>query len=132
MSDLPKDDKQIWEKVLHTDARVTAMEGQLNDLSEGVARIEAYLLNRPAPNYLGWAAACLTGFSMLVGALWMVIQYVNLTQEPLRSDITHIEDRQNEFEEFKHQTHYEFGILHEYKRTQERVDAKIDSRDSSN
>jgi len=104
-----KEESKIWEKVYHTDARVSAMEGQLSDLSAGVQRIESHLLNKPRENILSWVIAA-------AGALWGVAMYIDMSLEPIED----VQQRNMEvvtvFREFKEEVHYEMGILHEWKR----------------
>jgi len=111
--------QEIWEKVYHTDARVTAMEGQLTDLSHGVNRIEAHLLNKPPVNVAAWVAVVLTFVAMVVGLVWGMTNYIELTLGPTRIAMSNVIREVADLEAFQHETHYEIGVLHEWKRTQE-------------
>ena len=109
---MAKKDSDIWEKVYHTDARVTAMEGQLSDVNNAVSRIEQHLLNKPTPNVYSLGLTILLGCGTVFFSL---AQYVNLELAPIQDQINHRGGIISEFTAFKHQTHYEFGGLHEWK-----------------
>jgi hypothetical protein len=110
-------ESELIQKVYHTDARVTAMEGEMRVLSQGVSRIETMLLNKPGPNYLGWLGAGISIFTLCVGGVFGVAQYVELTLSPIRQDIAERESVIREFGQFKNEIHYELGKIHEWKRS---------------
>lgn len=115
VTDVSEKDSDIWEKVYHTDARVTAMEGQLSDVSGAVSRIEQHLLNKPEPNVTAWIGIAFGVLTFIVGLLWVVVQYVHLNNEPIQETMAARGEVLQEYTEFKHQTHYEFGGIHEWK-----------------
>lgn len=122
VTDVSEKDSDIWEKVYHTDARVTAMEGQLSDVSGAVSRIEQHLLNKPTPNIQSLALTIVLGCATLFFSL---AQYVNLELTPIQNQIESRSDALQDFQDFKHQTHYEFGRLHEWKEQSEKKIDKI-------
>ena len=116
---VPKTQTDLREMVYHTDARVTAMEGQLNTVAQGQHRTESKLdqlihhLNQP-PN-INWAAWVGVGISilvMVVGGTIGFTNYIHLTQTPIVVDTTYNRDKIQELREFQRETHYEFGIFH--------------------
>lgn len=106
----------IWEKVYHTDARVTAMEGQLQELSNSMARIEGHLINKPEQSFSTYAGLFLSILTILGGLIWGMTNYIDLTLHPVRNNIENLIDKQAMFSEFRYQTHYEFGMLHEWQK----------------
>ncbi len=118
--------EEIWQQVYRTESRVSAIEQQVSDIGTAVSRIEQHILNRPAFNVLGWTGVGITVLSLIGAALFAVVNYVTLMMDPVKQDIVKNEsliesrfeklyDELDELEEFKHQTHYEFGVLHEWK-----------------
>lgn len=122
------DQNELVRKVYHTDARVTAMEGEIRQLAGGVSRIENMLLNKPAPNILGWIGAGLVVVSMLAAGLFGIAQYIDLTQQDIRVDVNSRGTVIDEFRSFKEGTHYEMGRIHEWKEQQTRQQQHFDER----
>lgn len=122
------DQNELVRKVYHTDARVTAMEGEIRQLSGGVSRIESMLLNKPAPNILGWVGAGLVVISMISAGLFAIAQYIDLTQQDIRVDVNSRGAVIDEFRSFKEGTHYEMGRIHEWKEQQLRQQQHFDER----
>lgn len=123
-----KEEKAIWEKIYHTDARLTAMEGQMTDLSDGVKRIEQYLLHKDPPNTLGWLTAVGGGLVMLFTFVFGMVQYIDITLEPIEQLIESRQTIVEDFGSFKHEMHYEVGRLHENKELMRKEWEEMDSR----
>jgi hypothetical protein len=108
--------------VYHTDARVTAMEGQLTGLGQSMSRIEAHMMDKPPFNAAPWIGIGLTILFAGIGGMFTGMKYIQLTQEPLRVDIQELwsadrleREREQKVMEFIKQTHYEFGRITEWK-----------------
>lgn len=118
-----KDNNEILEKVYHTDARVTAMEAQIADISHSMGRIETLLLNKQETSPLAWFGVIFSVLTLCGGLLAAMVTYFSMSTEPLRDKMLEHEKYVSEFSDFKHQTHYEMGMLHEWKRaTDERIE----------
>jgi hypothetical protein len=106
----------LQSKVHHTDARVSAIEREVGNLGDQLTRIEHFLMDKPTPNYAAWAGVLLTMVLMIGGALTAGAEYVDLQLQPVRAELLQQRENQKEFREFQAQTHYELGVLHEWKR----------------
>ena len=116
---MPKTQQDLREMVYHTDARVTAMEGQITTIGNNQLRSEQKIdqlinvINSPRQvNWAAWAGVCLTIIIMIVGGLFGVAQYVALVNEPQVQDINYNRTSIGEMKEWQNQTHYEFGVSH--------------------
>ena len=123
---MPKNQQDLREMVYHTDARVTAMEGQLASVASSQSRTESKLdqlinsLHQPKNvNYAAWVGVCLSLIAMLVGGTLTFTNYVKLTQDPIVIDADYNRHQINELREFQRQTHYEFGLLSQSKEIME-------------
>lgn len=104
------EENELIRKVYHTDARVTAMEGQLSSITAGMGRIEAKMMEQPETNYLSW-------FLAIAAVMFGVAQYVELVNDPIRALMAQRNEPIVDFREFKQETHYEMGKIHEWKNT---------------
>ena len=119
-----EEDEQVVSKttdlrdmVYHTDARVTAMEGQLTGLGQAMNRIEAHMMNKPPFNAAPWISIGLVILFAGIGGMFTGMKYIQLTQEPLRADIQDLRnedrlerDREQRIEDFMKETHYQVGL----------------------
>lgn len=105
----------IWEKVYHTDARVTAMEGQLSDVSSSVGRIEQHLLNKPPVNIVGWIGVFLTLVTFFGGTVLGLTNYIELVLEPVRVELVEAAEVRAKFADFKGHSLHEFGTIQQWK-----------------
>lgn len=124
----------IWEKVYHTDSRVSAMEtkvgaieSQVNTIGHGVERIEASLMNKPEPNYSAWIGGAITILGGLLAVIFGIVQYVDLTLEPIYQRMSERQEPIDEFWMFKNEMHYEMGRIHE---RWELVSAEMNEQDA--
>lgn len=101
--------------VYHTDARVTAMEGQLSTMGGSINRIEHALLNKQPPNLAAWVGIVITIFLAGIGGLYGIAQYISLTQSPILDAVAVLDDKMQGVREYQRETHYEFGVVHERK-----------------
>jgi hypothetical protein len=122
MTEVPKTQSDLREMVYHTDARVTAMEGQLSAVATGQQRTESKLdhliQTLSQPEHVNWAAWVGVGVSvivLLVGGTIGFTNYIALTQDPMLNEISYIIEKLGELREFQRETHYEFGLIHEAK-----------------
>ena len=99
----------IWEKVYHTDARVSAMETELGNVTAGVVRIEAHLLNKPEINVTAWIGVVLTGLGLMVGMLFGMVNYVDIKQQPIIDSLAARDVLLKEYQDFRKDTAYEHG-----------------------
>lgn len=90
-----KDDQSLRSLVYHTDARVTAMEGQLASLGSGQLRQEQKIdqliatISRPKDvNWSGWAAFGLAVMIGLFAANNAITKDTELRMEPMRDNIS--------------------------------------------
>ena len=123
---MPKSNADLREMVYHTDARVTAMEGQLSDMGNAMNRIEQHLLNKPPTFNLGNIMALL-GFAatvMIGGAA-----YLDTQLNHIRDDIVENDSEIHDINEFRHQTHYEMSNLHHLMSQWEHFDELMHKRD---
>lgn len=121
------DQNDILQKVYHTDARVTAMEGEIRSISGGLVRIENMLLNKPEPNVLGWLGAGFTFVGFVAALLFGVASYVDLTLSPIRGDVKARAEVVAEHHEFRREQAYDQGRTDEWRRQyEERVEHNHD------
>ena len=112
------DERRVWEKVLHTDARVTAMEGQLNDLTTSMGRIESLLLNKQIQP-MAIVGIVLTALTLLAGLLFGVAQFISVALEPIANDVAEHRVAIDDISDFKELIQYKLGALEEW---QEHID----------
>lgn len=119
MTTVPKTQTDLREMVYHTDARVTAMEGQVNTLvlshnrTEG--KIDQLISNLNQPKHVNWAAwvgVALTFMAMSIGGLYGISQYITLTQAPIIEEVAYQRDITQTIRGFQRETHYEVGVQH--------------------
>lgn len=117
---VPKTQQDLREMVYHTDARVTAMEGQLTSISHSLSRTAQKLdtvisaINAPKDvNWIGLGALALSFLVALAGGAKFMTEYVALTMAPVNTAIVENSNLIVKLREFQHQTHYEFGGFHE-------------------
>ena len=121
-----KERDELLEKVYHTDARVTAMEAQVNTVVSSVSRIESALVNKQtSPSTL---------VTMIVGALTLmaamvfgVFQMTTLSQQPIVNDVAEHRESINKLMNDDSNTNYQMGRLMEW---QEYAEERIRSIDS--
>ena len=104
---------EIWEKVYHTDARVTAMESQLSDLNNSMGRIESLLLNRQT-SPMSIVGIMLTALTFLGGLLFGMSQFTHLTLLPISDDVAEHRVAIDRFSEYKEEMGYKLGALEEW------------------
>lgn len=107
----------LQSKVHHTDARVTAIEREVGSLGDQLTRIEHYLIDKPPVNYAAWVGVILTVILMFSGSLFAISEYVDLQLTPIRDELVAHERDVDKLREFQSQAHYEFGVIHEWKRS---------------
>lgn len=117
---VPKTQQDLREMVYHTDARVTAMEGQLTSISHSLSRTDQKLgqvisaISAPKDvNWVGLGALALSFIVALAGGAKFMTEYVVLTLDPVQQELTVASNRISGLRDFQHQTHYEFGGLHQ-------------------
>lgn len=88
------------------------MENQLHDLSGAVGRIEQHLLNKPPINAAAWTGVFLTFVAMMFGGVFGINTWVGLMLDPIESQVSIAREERATQQEFRHQAHYEFGLLH--------------------
>jgi chaperonin cofactor prefoldin len=113
--DYEVEEKRVWEKVMHTDARVTAMESQIKDVSISVNRIETMLLNKQETSPLAWFGVIFSVLTLVGGLVWTMTQYMALQLDPIEADLKSRDAVVQAYYEFKNQTHYEMGQIHAYR-----------------
>lgn len=113
---MPQSQQDLREMVYHTDARVTAMEGQISTIGQNQLRSEQKIdnlityLNQPKHiNWAAWVGVGLTAIIMMVGGLFGVAQYVALVNEPQIQDIHYNRDQMQDYRAFQREMHYEVG-----------------------
>jgi hypothetical protein len=110
------DERRVWEKVMHTDARVTAMEGQMHDMGNAVSRIETLLLNKqPQPTAL--IGILFTALTLLAAMLFGMAQYTSLALVPITNDVAEHRMSIDDMSEFKEEMQYKLGALEEWQNT---------------
>jgi len=124
---VPKTNTDLREMVYHTDARVTAMEGQMSNIAANQAKDSQKLdnlisaLNQPRHvNYAAWVGVGLTAVALLIGGTIGMVNYMSLTQDPLEKIVDGNTTDIDDLHEFQRATHYRFG-------EREIQDGKIDS-----
>lgn len=110
------DQNELVKKVYHTDARVTAMEGEIRQLAGGVSRIESMLLNKPEPNVLGWVGAGMAAIGFIAALLFGVASYIDLRLTPLRDNVSSRGDMIAEYQQFRQREAYDQGKEDEWMR----------------
>lgn len=127
-----KDNAEILEKVYHTDARVSAMESQMADMSHSMGRIESLLLNRQT-NPLSIVGIMLTALTLLGGLLFGMAQIMHLTMAPVSDDVAEHREALDSFVAFKENTQYKFGALEEWQKSEtnrlNRISGRVDDID---
>jgi chaperonin cofactor prefoldin len=114
------EEKRVWEKVMHTDARVTAMESQIKDVSSSVSRIENLLINKQETSPLAWFGVIFSVLTLVGGLVWGMTQYMALQLDPIEDDLQARDAIVQAYYEFKNQTHYEMGQIHAYRKAGEK------------
>ena len=116
MTEVPKTTNDLREMVYHTDARVTAMEGQMSNIATNQAKDSQKLdnlinvLNQPRNvNYAAWVGVGLTAVALLIGGTIGMVNYMQLTQDPLARRVVGNTTDINDLHEFQRATHYRFG-----------------------
>ena len=91
---MPTNNQDLREMVYHTDARVTAMEGQMSNIAANQAKDSQKLdnlisvLSQPKTvNYAAWVGVCLTVVAMLIGGSFGMVSYMKLTQTPIEKEM---------------------------------------------
>ena len=107
------DERRVWEKVLHTDARVTAMEGQMQDMTSSMHRIESLLLNRQTPT-TAIIGITLTALTLLAGLLFGMAQFTSVALQPVADDVAEHRISINDIQDFKEDMQYKLGALEEW------------------
>ena len=106
-------------KQAHTDSEVSAVRTQVDILVQGFQRVEQAILNKP-PVWNSNSILALLGFCATIvggGGLYMESQ-----MNHVRDDINENYKKITVSEEFRHQAHYEFGVLHS---TSEQVEEEV-------
>ena len=116
MTEVPKTNNDLREMVYHTDARVTAMEGQMHNIAANQTKDSQKLdnlvnvLNQPRNvNYAAWVGVGLTAVALLVGGTIGMVNYMQLTQDPLAERVVGNTIDIDDLHEFQRATHYRFG-----------------------
>ena len=116
MTEVPKTNNDLREMVYHTDARVTAMEGQMHNIAANQTKDSQKLdnlvnvLNQPRNvNYAAWVGVGLTAVALLIGGTIGMVNYMQLTQDPLAKRVVGNTTDINDLHEFQRATHYRFG-----------------------
>lgn len=116
MTDAPKTNNDLREMVYHTDARVTAMEGQMSNIATNQAKDSQKLdnlvnaLNQPRNvNYAAWVGVGLTAVALLIGGTIGMVNYITLTQDPLSDIVVGNTTDIDGLHEFQRATHHRFG-----------------------
>ena len=119
MSEVPKNTQDLREMVYHTDARVTAMEGQITTIGHNQLRSEQKLdqlissINTPKQvNYAAWVGVGLTTLAMVLAGAFGLGSYISLVNEPQMIDIANNNEAIDDLGVWQHQSHYEFGVIH--------------------
>jgi hypothetical protein len=109
------DQQELVKKVYHTDARVTAMEGEIRQLAGGVSRIETLLLNKQETSPLQWFGIIFSVLTLVGALVWGGGEYIEARLGIIRSEqalqhrsIDKLQDAQLEYQ-------YELGRVHEWK-----------------
>lgn len=115
-NEVPKSPQDLREMVYHTDARVTAMEGQLAGIASQLNRTDSKMdqvinaINQPKDvNWLGIGSLGLSLIVSLFGGAAFVVRYTGLTQEPIVDKVGEIAAVLSDQSKFQMQTHYEVG-----------------------
>ena len=114
MTESKHNNEDIWKKVYDTDARVSSIEGQVKDVSMSVGRIEQHLLNKPPVNITAWVSVVIGLITLFGGTVLALVNYVDLTLVPVRAELVQHDTALKQYNEFKHQTHYEIGKIHQW------------------
>lgn len=119
MTQVPKTNDDLKEMVYHTDARVTAMEGQISNLAVSQQRSEGKLdqlittMSQPRTiNWAAWVGVGLTSVAMLIAGSFGIVSYTTLASAPLEQDVAQNREATEVLQTFQNQTHYEFGVFH--------------------
>lgn len=98
-------------RVYHIDGQVQGLKEQLTTQGATLTRIEAHIMNKPAPNYIGILSL---GVTILIGALGLtggMAAFMNTQIGHVRDDVQALWENNKTQEEFRHQMHYEIGGL---------------------
>jgi len=106
-----KDD--LWEKIYHTDARVSAMESQMQDMGGSINRIESMLLNKQTPP-LAIIGVMLTALTLLAGLLFGMSQITQASIAPLADDVAEHRIALDKLSSFEADMQYKLGALEEW------------------
>lgn len=114
----------VLERVAKTETSVAALENDMRTVMAGVSDIRGMLMESQKgkdPNYGLW-------IGLVAAGLLGIAQYVDITLDPLEVTVANRGTDVSNFYEFKHQTHYEFGMLHEWRGSHKKEVAHIDDR----
>lgn len=95
-------DKDFMAMVYHIDARTSANEAQLQDINEGISRLEGHLMNKGNINWVGIIIA-------LAGSIFGLSQYVELQQRPYIERLEVLRAEVKKLDEFRYAMHFEIG-----------------------
>jgi hypothetical protein len=100
--------EELVAKIYHTDGRVNAIEGKLDDQGMQLNRIENAILNKqPA-----WNNATVMALVLAVGAFLVGITgYVDLQLDPITARQTEDMHWKRDKDEFQRATHYRYGEM---------------------
>lgn len=114
----------VLERVAKTETSVAALENDMRTVMTGVSDIRKMLMESQKgkdPNYGMW-------IGLVAAVLFGVAQYVDMGLEPLEDTIVQRQGVIQTFQDFKHQTHYEFGMIHEWKSEHKKEVTHLDER----
>ena len=115
--------QELERRTYHIDGEVSGLKTQIGSILQSLSRIEQAFHNKPPVNWAAWVGVGITFMAMLVGGVFALAQYVQLTQSPLLVGKQENTKAVTDLQLFQHQAHYEIGILHEHK---EQVNAEVD------
>lgn len=104
---------EVEQRTYHIDGKVAMIENQLSNQGVQLNRIEQFLINKPGPNYLGMISL---GVTILLGALALtggMAAFMNSQIAHVKDDVEFVVDKLATVEEFRHQMHFEVGLLKE-------------------
>lgn len=115
-------------RTYHIDGRVSAIETQLTTQGATLSRVEQHILGMSKgkePNVVGWIGLVVTGFLGVLSLVFTLAKYMDLQMAPLRASLLDNEEVHEVFNDFRHQQHYEVGVLHENKTVQQQEIARL-------
>ena len=108
----------VLERVAKTETSVAALENDMRTVMAGVSDIRGMLMESQKakdPNYGLIVGGVFTLLAALGSTLVGVVEYVDLTLEPMRQEMAERQEPIDQFWMFKNEMHYEMGRIHEWK-----------------